>query len=112
MNQISCMCFRGGLLLAAILSCSTAWGDCSPIVIDVGRNGIDLGAAGVAVNFDVDNNGIPNHVQWVKPGGDEAFLAVDRNGNGVVDNGGGGFGVWYPEGCRCAQYAQQRRTRG
>jgi hypothetical protein len=96
MNQISCVCLKSALLAAAILSCSTAWSDCSPIVIDIGRDGIELGAAGVAVNFDVDNNGIPNHVQWVKPGGDEAFLAVDRNDNGVVDNGGELFGVGTP----------------
>ncbi len=38
----------------------------------------------------------PNHVQWVKPGGDEAFLAIDRNGNGIVDNGGELFGVGTP----------------
>jgi hypothetical protein len=96
MNQISCVWFKGALLLAALLSCSPALGACSPIVLDVGRNGIELGAAGVTVEFDVDNNGIPNHVQWVKPGGDEAFLAVDRNGNGVVDNGGELFGVGTP----------------
>ena len=69
---------------------------CSPIIVDIGRDGIELGAAGVGVWFDVDNNGIANHVQWVKPGGDEAFLAVDRNGNGVVDNGGELFGAGTP----------------
>ena len=71
MKQIFCVGFKSALLAAAFFS-SNAWGVCSPIVIDVGGNGIELGSAGVTVSFDVDNNGIPNHVQWVKPGGDEA----------------------------------------
>ncbi|HEY7377410.1 MAG TPA: hypothetical protein VH542_01880 [Steroidobacteraceae bacterium] len=78
------------------LPASVAWATCSPIVVDIAQDGIELGPAGVGVWFDVDNNGIRNHVQWVKPGGDEAFLAVDRNGNGVVDNGGELFGVGTP----------------
>jgi hypothetical protein len=78
------------------LQASAAWATCSPIIVDVGRDGIDLGAAGVGVYFDVDNNGRLNHVQWVKPGGDEAFLALDRDGNGVVDNGSELFGVGTP----------------
>jgi hypothetical protein len=93
MNHISC---KGALLVVAFISSSTSWGACSPIVVDVGRDGIELGSAGVTVSFDVDNNGVPNHVQWVKPGGDEAFLTVDRNGNGIVDNGGELFGIGTP----------------
>ena len=96
MNRISCSNITAALVLSIILPCASAWATCSPIVIDVGRNGVELGAAGVGVYFDVDNNGIANHVQWVKPGGDEAFLALDRNGNGVVDNGGELFGVGTP----------------
>ena len=78
------------------LPATVAWGSCSPIVVDVGKNGIELGSAGVGVYFDVDNNGRPNRVQWVKAGGDEAFLALDRNGNGIVDNGSELFGVGTP----------------
>ena len=84
------------LILLLALQGGAAWATCSPIVVDVGRDGIELGPAGVGVYFDVDNNGRPNHVQWVRPGGDEAFLALDRNGNGVVDNGSELFGVGTP----------------
>ena len=84
------------LIIFLGLHASAAWGSCSPIVVDVGKNGIELGSAGVGVYFDVDNNGRPNHVQWVKAGGDEAFLALDRNGNGIVDNGSELFGVGTP----------------
>ncbi|HZF26914.1 MAG TPA: hypothetical protein VEZ88_11685 [Steroidobacteraceae bacterium] len=84
------------LILILALQGGAAWGACSPIVVDVGADGIELGAAGIGVYFDVDNNGRPNHVQWVRPGGDEAFLALDRNGNGVVDSGAELFGVGTP----------------
>jgi hypothetical protein len=86
----------GALIVSLGLQAGAAWATCSPIIVDIGRDGIDLGAAGVGVYFDVDNNGRLNHVQWVKPGGDEAFLALDRDGNGVVDNGSELFGVGTP----------------
>jgi hypothetical protein len=81
---------------ALALQAGNAWGFCSPIVIDLGNNGIKLGAAGVGVYFDVNADGVRDHVQWVRPGGDEAFLALDRSGNGVVDNGAELFGVGTP----------------
>ena len=59
-----------------------AWGSCTPIVIDLGNNGINLGQAGVGVYFDVNADGVRDHVQWVRRGGDEGFLALDRSGNG------------------------------
>jgi hypothetical protein len=69
---------------------------CDPIVIDLGDNGINLGAAGVGVYFDVDADGVRDHVQWLRRGGDEGFLALDRSGNGLVDNGAELFGVGTP----------------
>jgi hypothetical protein len=83
-------------LAALALQAGNAWGFCSPIVIDLGNNGIKLGASGVGVYFDVNADGVRDHVQWVRPGGDEAFLALDRSGNGLVDNGAELFGVGTP----------------
>lgn len=83
-------------LLAASLQAGTAWGMCSPIVIDLNGNGIKLGEAGVGVRFDVNADGAREHVQWVRPGGDEAFLALDRSGNGLIDDGSELFGVGTP----------------
>jgi len=75
----------------------TAWGGgCSPIVIDLANNGITLGQAGVGVYFDVNADGTRDHVQWVKRGGDEGFLALDRTGNGRIDDGSELFGVGTP----------------
>ena len=35
-------------------------------------------------------------MQWVRRSGDEGFLALDRNGNGVIDDGSELFGVGTP----------------
>lgn len=75
---------------------ASAWSYCSPIVIDLANNGIRLGEPGVGVHFDVNADGVRDHVQWVRPGGDEAFLALDRSGNGLVDDGTELFGVGTP----------------
>jgi hypothetical protein len=83
--------------LGASLLNSYAWsGGCSPIVIDLGNNGLNLGQAGVGVYFDVNADGVRDHVQWVRSGGDEAFLAIDRSGNGLIDDGAELFGVGTP----------------
>ncbi|HEU5138324.1 MAG TPA: hypothetical protein VFU13_24470 [Steroidobacteraceae bacterium] len=75
----------------------TAWsGGCSPIVIDLDNKGINLGQAGVGVYFDVNADGLRDHVQWVRRDGDEAFLAIDRSGNGRIDDGSELFGVGTP----------------
>src|SRR5262245_18343664 len=82
--------------LLLYLICGGAWSQCSPIVIDTRRDGIELGPAGRGVSFDVNADGFPDHVQWVRPGGDEAFLTLDRNRNGIVDDGSELFGVGTP----------------
>jgi hypothetical protein len=83
-------------VFGALLQGGAAWGMCSPIVIDLNGNGIKLGEAGIGVHFDVNADGVREHVQWVRPGGDEAFLALDRTGNGLVDDGSELFGVGTP----------------
>lgn len=75
------------------LVATSAWGQCSPIVVDLKGDGVHLGPKGVGVNFDVNADGFDNFVQWVRAGGDEAFLALDKNRNGLVDDGSELFGV-------------------
>jgi hypothetical protein len=95
MNILKCPRIAG--LLATALLGGNAWaGGCSPIVIDLGNDGIHLGEAGVGVYFDVNADGVRDHVQWVRRGGDEGFLALDRSGNGIVDDGAELFGVGTP----------------
>ena len=84
------------VLFAVAPHVCNAWGSCTPIVIDLGNNGINLGQAGVGVYFDVNADGVRDHVQWVRRGGDEGFLALDRSGNGLIDDGAELFGVGTP----------------
>lgn len=84
------------LALSLLLVASVAWSQCSPVIVDLNKDGIHLGPAGVGVYFDVDADGGYNHVQWVRTGGDEAFLALDRNANGVIDDGAELFGIGTP----------------
>ena len=84
------------LSLVLWLLCAAAWGQCSPIVIDTNKDGIKLGPAGRTVSFDVNADGFRDTVQWVRRGGDEAFLTLDRNRNGIVDDGSELFGVGTP----------------
>lgn len=87
----------GVVLLLTALAPASAWaGGCSPIVIDLARDGVELGRPGAGVYFDVNADGVVDHVQWTRPGGDEGLLALDRTGNGVVDDGAELFGVGTP----------------
>jgi hypothetical protein len=70
--------------------------NCDPIVMDTGNDGFNLGPRGIGVVFDVDANGVRDSVQWLRRGGDEGFLALDRTGNGLVDDGSELFGVGTP----------------
>ena len=62
----------------------------SPIVIDMNGDGVKTVAKGGHVYFDHDGNGFAENTGWVDS--NDALLVLDRNQNGLIDNGGELFG--------------------
>jgi len=61
-----------------------------PLAIDFGAKGIELTTLEDGVNFDLDNNGFEEKTAWI--GTQDGFLALDVNGNSIIDNGSELFG--------------------
>jgi hypothetical protein len=76
--------------------CSYAWVCDSPVVVDVENKGFHLTdqAHGVFFRFFGDQK---QHVAWTDPQYGNAWLALDRNGNGTIDDASELFGNDTPQ---------------
>lgn len=92
-----CMRYGGDydFTTCSCLGCDTCGG--SPVVIDVNGDGITLTGATDGVDFDLNGNGTRDRLGWTIAGSDDAWLGLDRNGNGTIDNGAELFGDFTPQ---------------
>jgi hypothetical protein len=61
-----------------------------PLAFDLDGNGIETTGVNQGIQFDIDADGKKEQSSFIS--GNDAFLAYDKNGNGVIDNGSELFG--------------------
>jgi|GEM_PF-1328267 len=69
----------------------------TPIIIDISGDGIALTPFNGGVEFDFDRDGTREQASWTFSGSDDAWLVLDRNGSGTIDDGGELFGDHTPQ---------------
>ena len=83
------------------LECDIQTSQCSPqgcpIIISDRGNTLPLTDPENGVNFDLNSDGFAEPLSWTAEGEDDAFLVMDRNGNGRIDDGTELFGNFTPQ---------------
>jgi hypothetical protein len=95
-------CYSGMICPSSLDSDCNGATDCeecgaSPILLDLDGNGITLTDAAHGVRFDLTGGGTPQQLAWTTPSSLSGWLALDRNGNGSIDDGSELFGNFTPQ---------------
>jgi hypothetical protein len=69
----------------------------TPILLDLDGDGFELTDELMGVPFAIGPTDVLFHVAWTAHGSDDAWLVLDRNGNGRIDNGVELFGNYTPQ---------------
>jgi hypothetical protein len=64
----------------------------SPLVLDLGNDGVNTTSLNYSVDFDINGDGVADTIAWTAWYFDEAFLWIDLNHNRRVDDGSELFG--------------------
>jgi hypothetical protein len=67
-----------------------------PLIVDTAHDGYRLTSVEDGVRFDLNADGVAEQVAWTRRDSDDAFLVMDRNGNGQIDDGTELFGNFTP----------------
>lgn len=65
----------------------------SPLILDLDHHGVETTGLENPVEFDINGDGWVDRIGWTSAHGDEAFLWLDGNRNGRVDDGSELFGT-------------------